>query len=125
MGCLEVVIRDARAQVVDVMEPDVPGEELEDPRKPKIRAALKCRLVEAPVVVLLPVGVLELVLDIEEPDPGRAREEKRRGENDQDILPADKQAESTDDYREREGRSKDAPSQETSPSRVPGRRSPT
>jgi hypothetical protein len=36
MGRLEVVVWDARAHVVDVMEPDVPGEELEEPRKAKV-----------------------------------------------------------------------------------------
>ncbi len=29
------------------------------------------------VLVRLPVGVLELVLDVEEPDPGRSGEEER------------------------------------------------
>ena len=71
---LEIVVRDPRAQVVDVVEPDVAGEEAEDPRKFEVGASLERGVVEAPCFACLPVGVLELMLHVEEPDPDRARE---------------------------------------------------
>src|SRR5262245_24078717 len=97
--------------MVDVMQPDVPREELEDPWQPKVRAALKGRIVEAPLLMLLPVRALELVLNIEKPDPGRARQQSRRSEDDQDILPADKPAERPDDHYERNVGRENAPAQ--------------
>ena len=46
MGGLQVVVRDPRAQVVDVVEPDVAGEEAEDPRKFEVGASLERGIVE-------------------------------------------------------------------------------
>ena len=75
---LEVVVRDPRVEVVDVVQPDVAGEELEQLRELEVRAALERGLGEAPVVAALPVGVLELVLHVEEEDAGRAADQERR-----------------------------------------------
>src|SRR3954464_10000936 len=41
VGAREVVVRDPRAQVVDVVEADVAGEELEDLRQLQVRAAVQ------------------------------------------------------------------------------------
>ena len=68
---LEVVVRDARVQVVDVVQADVPGEELQRLRQVQVGAALERRLGVAPVLGTLPVDVLELVLHVEQPDAGR------------------------------------------------------
>ena len=75
-----------------MVEPDVAGEEAEDPRELEVGASLKRRLVEAPRVARLPVGVLELMLHVEEPDPGRACEQQRRALHQQERLPADEPA---------------------------------
>jgi hypothetical protein len=40
VGGLQVVVRDPRAQVVDVVEPDVAGEEAEDPREFEVGASV-------------------------------------------------------------------------------------
>src|ERR1700710_128103 len=68
VGPLEVVVGDLGAEVVDVVEADVAGEELEQLRQLQIGAALQGSVVVAPVLRVLPVDVLELVLDIEHPD---------------------------------------------------------
>src|SRR5688572_6729571 len=70
---LEVVVRNARAQVMDVMEPYVSGQPLQDPRQLVVRAALQRRGGVVPALFTLPVGVFELMLDVEEPDSGGAR----------------------------------------------------
>src|SRR5262249_42905746 len=55
VGALEVVVRDARVQVVNVVQPDVASEELQDLRQLEVRAATKCRVLKAPAGVGLPV----------------------------------------------------------------------
>ena len=72
VGALQVVVGDAGAQVVDVVEADVAGEELEGLRELQVAAAAQRRLRVVPGVAVLPVDVLELVLDEEEPDAGGA-----------------------------------------------------
>src|SRR6266513_4012664 len=62
MGPLQVVVRDACAEVVDVVQADVAGEELEHLRQLQVRRALERGVGVAPFLAPFPVGVLELVL---------------------------------------------------------------
>ena len=89
---LQVVVGDARAEVVDVVEADVAGAELQHPRQLQVGAAAQRRLGVAPVLAALPVGVLELVLDVEQPDPGRAGEQRGQPDDEQVVAPADQPA---------------------------------
>src|SRR3546814_7151960 len=70
MAFLQVVVRDACAEMVDLVVADVAGEPLQDLRQLVKRAALqRCRRV-IPVFVARPVHVLELMLHVEQPDAG-------------------------------------------------------
>src|SRR3712207_6141681 len=66
MAALQVVVRDPRAEVVDVVVADVPAEPLQHLRQLEERAAADRRVGVVPALAALPVGVLELVLDVEE-----------------------------------------------------------
>ena len=79
VGALQVVVRDPRVEVVDVVQADVAGEELQRLRQLQVRAALKRGVVVAPAVVALPVDVLELMLDVEQPDARPCRRGRRAG----------------------------------------------
>lgn len=72
------VIRDSTAQMVDVVHPDIGGEPAQDARQIIVRTAVQCRLLGGPVVVVLPECILELVLDIEQPDAERRCEKRNR-----------------------------------------------
>ena len=63
----------------------------------QIRAATQRRLGIAPLIVALPVGVLKLVLDVEQPDADRARQQRRWRPHDKEVLPADQPAQRGDD----------------------------
>jgi len=71
---LKVVVGDACAEVVDVMQADVAREELQELWQLQITAAAQRGVRVAPVAGALPIGVLELVLHVEQPDAGRACE---------------------------------------------------
>jgi hypothetical protein len=64
--------------VMDMVQPDVAGEELQDLRQPQIRATAERRVRVAPVRRCLPVRIFELVLHVEQPDPDRSCEQGRR-----------------------------------------------
>ena len=85
-----------------MVQADVAGEELQHLWQPQIRAALERRLVVAPGIGALPVGILELVLDVEQPDADRAREQRGRHLNEQEALPAEQPAKQPDHRRERQ-----------------------
>ena len=70
MALLEVIVRDARAEVVNVVKADVSGEPLENFWEFVKRAALECCGGKIPIVFALPVNTFELVLHVEEPDAG-------------------------------------------------------
>ena len=70
---LEVVIGDARAEVVDMMEADVAGEPLENFRQFIKRAAAQCGSHIIPLALSFPINPLELVLNVKEPDTSRTR----------------------------------------------------
>src|SRR5205085_11548287 len=65
---LQVVVRDPGVEVVQVMQADVPGEELKHLWQSEVGAAAQRRIGVAPALGALPVDVFELVLDVEEPD---------------------------------------------------------
>src|SRR5579864_4871844 len=108
MSALQVVVRDPRTQMVDVMEPDIAGEEAQEPRELQVGAALERRLVVVPLLVCLPVGVLELMLDVEEPDPGAARQDQRQPLDEQEPLPPEQPPERGADEHERKIGAEDA-----------------
>jgi hypothetical protein len=55
--------------MVDMMHPDIGGEPAQDARQIVMRAAVQRRLVKIPALVMGPERILELVLDVEQPDP--------------------------------------------------------
>src|SRR5260221_12542259 len=65
---LEIVVWDARSQVVDVMVADVPAEPLQHPGQLVERAPGERGLDGIPALVLRPIYVLVLVLHVEKPD---------------------------------------------------------
>jgi hypothetical protein len=64
MAELKMVVRNARTQVMDVMESNIAGEPLEDSRQFVERTALqrRCRIV--PVLGARLIGTLELMLHV-------------------------------------------------------------
>src|SRR5579872_4934647 len=67
-GGAQAVVRDLDGEMVDVMEPDPAGEPVQKIRQVVQGAALEGRGLEIPLAAALPVGVGELMLDVEEPD---------------------------------------------------------
>ena len=65
---LERVVRDARAEVMNMVKADIAGEPLEHLGQLEIRAAAQRGGGVVPFFVLGPVGAFELVLDVEHPD---------------------------------------------------------
>ena len=68
VATLEVVIGDAGAQVVNVVETDVAGEPLKYFGQFVERTSLEGGSGEIPLFVAFPINSLELVLDVEEPN---------------------------------------------------------
>ena len=64
--------------MMDVMNANIGGKPAHDARQIEIRAAMKRRLVQAPDAITIPGGVLELVLDLEQPDSDRSRQQHDR-----------------------------------------------
>ena len=88
---LQRIVRDARAQVVDVVEPNVASEPLQHLRQLEVRAAADRSGRVIPLLVALPVGALELVLNIEHPDPAQAAHKRHRQLDQQERLDPDRQ----------------------------------
>src|SRR3954463_2010892 len=105
---LEVVIGDTCTQVMDVVETDVAGEVLQQPRQLQVGASVHRCLVVAPFLVRLPVGVLELVLHVEKPDPDDSGDHEHRPLHEEERAPTDEEARGRDDNREREVGGEDA-----------------
>ena len=61
----QVVVGNLRAQVMDVMKTDVPTEPLQDERQFIKGTALQPRFYEFPAFVVVPVGRVKIVLDVE------------------------------------------------------------
>ena len=73
MAFLEMIIRDACAEMMNVMKPDIAGEPLQDFRKFIEGTALKRCGEVIPLAPALPVNPLELVLDVEQPHSDGSR----------------------------------------------------
>src|SRR6266508_1974235 len=72
VALLQVIIRNARTQMMNVMKPDVAGEPLQDLGQFVERTALQRRRGVIPFLGAFPVNSLELVLNIKQPHAGRA-----------------------------------------------------
>ena len=70
VAALELVVGDAWAEMMDVVEADIAADPLKQPGELVVRRALHRRCSEIPVLVMLPVGFLKLMLHIEQPDAG-------------------------------------------------------
>ena len=83
----QAVVGDAARQMVHMVDADIAGEPAQRQRQVVMRGAVQCGRRKLPVIALRPVGLLELVLDIEQPDADGAgnqhgrqlhRQEQRR-----------------------------------------------
>src|SRR5688572_16959725 len=84
VASLEVVVRNARTEVVNMMVADVAREPLEDARQFIERTALQCGSGEIPVLPALPIDTIELMLNIEQPD-ARGSGDVQDGQLDDEI----------------------------------------
>src|ERR1041384_2563302 len=66
VAALQLVVRDPGAQVVHVVEADVPGKPLQPPGQPEVGAPHARRGSVVPLRPAPPVGVLELMLHVEQ-----------------------------------------------------------
>ena len=67
MATLEIIIRNARAQMMNMVETDVAGKPLQNLRQLVERATLQSGSREIPLVTALPVNPLELMLHVKQP----------------------------------------------------------
>ena len=72
---MQVVARDARLDVVDVVQADAAGEPLQHLRQLVVGTSLQRRSHRVPRLVMCPVHVLVLVLHVEQPHANRTGEE--------------------------------------------------
>src|SRR5580700_10306297 len=70
------VVGDPAAQMMDVVHADIGGEPPQDGRQLIVGAAVQSRFVQIPGSLMGPSCVLELVLDIKQPDPDRGGEQR-------------------------------------------------
>ena len=85
VAAFEVIVRNARAEMVNVMEADVTGKPLEDFREFVERTALQCGCGVVPLVATLPIGVFKLMLHVKEPDTCGTGD-GHHGELNEDVL---------------------------------------
>ena len=88
----QVVVGDLRAQVMDVMKTDVPTKPLQDERELVKGTALQPGLHKLPAFVIIPVGRVEVVLDVEKPDPDGGTDPDNWQLDHQKCFPTDKPA---------------------------------
>ena len=60
----QAIERDAAAEVMYVVDADIRSQPAQDTRKIVMRTAMKRRVMQIPVLIITPIGVLELMLDI-------------------------------------------------------------
>src|SRR5438552_380793 len=96
----QVVVGNARIQMVHVVKANVSREELEHLRQLEIRASSQRSVAVFPVGPVLPVRVLELMLDIEQPDADRTGKQRWRYRHEQVLTPPDQPTEHPDQRRE-------------------------
>ena len=64
----QAVKRDTAVQMMHVVNPNIAGKPHQNGRQIIMRAAVQRRIMDLPVCLGVPVGILKLVLDIEEPN---------------------------------------------------------
>src|SRR6476469_282742 len=74
----QIVVGDLCTQMMDVMKSDVPTEPLQDERQFIEGTALQPCLYKFPAFVVVPVGWVKVVLDVEEPNPDRCTDHEDR-----------------------------------------------
>ena len=77
VASFEIVIRNARAQMVDVMVADVTGKPLENLRQLIKGTALQRGGGVIPLLFARPINAFELVLDVEQPEASRTGDRHR------------------------------------------------
>ena len=97
----QVVVGDLRAQVMDVMKTDVPTEPLQDERQLVKGTALQTGLHKFPAFVVVPVGRVKIMLDVEKPDPDRGTDHEDRQLHHEIGLPPDQPAHQGDHRHQR------------------------
>src|SRR5689334_11710040 len=102
MTFLELVIRDPWAQVVDVMETDIACEPLQQLGKLVERAAVHAGVEELPLRMALPVGGVEIVLHVKEPDSRAAGDQQNRDLDQQESCPTNFEHEPADEWGDRD-----------------------
>jgi len=76
--------RDSAAEMVDMMKANIGSEPAQDDRKIVMRTAVKGSLMYVPSLSASPKRVLELVLNIEQPDPERSADQRDRQMHEQE-----------------------------------------
>jgi len=94
---LEVIVRNRRAQVMDVMKADVAGKPLQDFWQLVEGASLERSRAVIPIGAAFPMNVFELVLDVKEPHARRASNADGNDLKDKISFPAERKAESNAD----------------------------
>jgi len=74
----QVVVGDLGAQVMDMMKSDVPAEPLQDERQFVEGTALQSRFCEFPTIIVIPIGGVKVVLNVEKPNPDRGTDHDNR-----------------------------------------------
>jgi hypothetical protein len=65
------IVGNATTQMVHVVNANIGGQPAQDNWQVVVRAAMQCGLVQFPSVVFCPNRILELVLDVEQPNSNR------------------------------------------------------
>jgi hypothetical protein len=76
--------RDSAAEMVDMVKTNIGSEPAQDDRKIVMRTAVKGSLMYVPSLIASPKRVLELVLNIEQPDPERSADHRDRQMHEQE-----------------------------------------
>ena|SRR5690242_3748170 len=93
---LKLVIRDSRAEVMDVMETDIPRKPLQHFGKFIERATLYASVKKFPFRVVFPIRWVKIMLDVEEPDARSTRDQQDRHFHQKKSSPANFQHDPAD-----------------------------
>src|SRR5512138_2350193 len=97
MALFQLVVRDLRAEVVDMVKADITREPLQDFRQFIEGAALHTCREEIPIGMTLPVARGKVMLNIEQPDTGRSSDQQNGKLDQQEGPPADRQHDQADE----------------------------
>src|SRR5829696_921713 len=100
--CLELVVGDLWAEVMDMMETDIPREPLQQLWQLIEGAAVHAGIEELPLRMAFPVSRVEVVLDIKKPDAYAAGNQQDWYLHQQERRPADFQNEPAHDGGDRD-----------------------